>query len=103
MNPDAVIEWLMANPVTATAIAGAVASVGAFFRPIMRAVQRAAVRRINQAWIDDAWEQEESEPNHKERVRKAAKRVFSQTLMPVSQEAIEDRVSKEKSEPPPPS
>lgn len=94
------LQAISANPITAGAVATALAAIVAFFRPIMRALQAALVRRINQAWLDEA-----ANGDVDERVRRTAERVRSQTLMPLSQDFVEARVRKvaSESEPPDPS
>lgn len=45
-------KLVMENPITAGAIGTAIAAVIAFFKPIMRALQRALIRRIEAQWPD---------------------------------------------------
>ena len=96
------LQAISANPITAGVVGTALAAVAAFFRPIMRALQAALVRRINQAWLDES---EAADCSVDERVRRTADRVRSQTLMPLSQDFVEARVRKavSESEPPEPS
>ena len=98
---DDLIKTLYENPITAGAIVTALAGVGAFFKPIMRAAQAALVRRIDQAWVDEA----DYDDNVEERVRRTAERVRSQTIVPLPQAYVETRVRKmvSESDPPPPS
>lgn len=91
MDFEALLKLITENPITAGAIGTAVAAVVAFFKPVMRAAQRALVRRIEQAWPEDGGDEE--------RVRKTVDRVNSQTLMPRT--FVESAVRKHKSIPPP--
>ncbi len=91
MDADNLLKLVTENPITAGAIGTAVAAVVAFFKPVMRALQRALVRRIEQAWPEDGGDEE--------RVRKTVDKIQSQTLMPRT--FVESAVRKHKSIPPP--
>ncbi len=97
MDPDTLIKAITDNPLTTGLVGTAIAGVVGFFRPIMRALQAALVRRIDQAWTDT-----DSECTHDDRVRQAADRVLSTTLVPMTRNFVEERVRKVKSEPPAP-
>ena len=81
---------------SAAALGVAAAAVARFFKPIMGAIQKAVVRRL-----DQAWQKHDDEPNVEERVRKAAKDVRLTTRFPMTQSFVEDRIRKQRmSEPP---
>lgn len=91
MELEYVLELVTQNPLTSSAIGAGLAAVVAFFKPIMRALQRALVRRIQQAWPEDGGDEE--------RVRKTVDAVNSQTIFPRGM--VETAVRKHKSIPPP--
>ncbi len=91
MNVETVMKLISENPITAGVIGTVLATVAAFFRPIMRALQAALIRRIDRAWPDNG--------GHEERVRKTVEVVKSQTLLPRG--IVEREVRKHKSTPPP--
>ncbi len=99
---ESLLQAISTNPITAGAVATVLAAIVAFFRPIMRALQTALVRRINQAWLDES---EAANGDVDEHVRRTAERVRSQTLMPLSRDYVESQVRKvaSESEPPEPS
>lgn len=80
------------NPAVSAAIAGAIVSIVAFFKPIMAALQRALIRRIDQAWPD-------STIDYEEKVKRTVD-VVSKGL-PVSKKYVEGEIRKHKSNPPP--
>jgi len=77
---DEILTTVLDNPIIAGAIGTALAGVLAFFKPIMRALQTALVRRTS-------------------------RRLLSQTIVPLPKGLVEAHVRKavSSSEPPPPS
>ena len=96
MDPDVLLKAVSENPITSAIGATAIGSVGAFFRPIARALQAALVRRIDQAWAED----DDATP-HAERVRRTVERVQGSTIVPLSPGYVERAVRQHKSTPPP--
>lgn len=97
MTPDDLLKTIAENPVTAGLVGTVLAAVLGFFRPIMGALQSALVRRIDRAWAD-----EHAEDNVEERVRRTASRVRSETIVPLPQAYVEDKVRRTISEAPTP-
>lgn len=99
---DEILTTVLDNPIIAGAIGTALAGVLAFFKPIMRALQTALVRRINQAWVDEA---DAEDDDIEKRVRRTSRRLLSQTIVPLPKGLVEAHVRKavSSSEPPPPS
>ncbi len=97
MNPETLLKVISENPITSGIVASVLAGVVGFFKPTMRALQTALVRRIDQAWVDEG-----DEDNHDERIRKTADRVRSSTRFPLSHDFVEKHVRAQKSEAPPP-
>jgi hypothetical protein len=88
----ALVELIEHNPITTAAIGGAVIAVARFFRPLLEAIRRAWIRRIDQAWPNEG--------GHEERVRKAVETLSTSPIhMPRSM--IEREVRKHKTTPPP--
>ncbi len=87
MNAAELFELVMSNPLTSGAVAAGVAAVVAFFKPVARAVQRALVRRIDQAWPDD-------EDDHETAVQRTADAVSARSLLPRG--VVEAQVRKHK-------
>ncbi len=99
--PNDLFKTIFDNPIAAGAIGTALAAVAAFFKPIMRAAQAAFVRRINQAWIDEA---DPEDDNVEEHVQRTSRRLLSQTMVPLPKALVEAHVRKtvSSSRPPPP-
>lgn len=95
MDPEVLIAVITENPVTSGIMGTALAALAGFFRPIMRALQAALVRRIDQAWVDD-------DSDHDERVRRTAERVRRGMLVTLPRGFVETQVRIQKSEAPPP-
>jgi hypothetical protein len=89
MDLDTLIKAITDNPVASTLVVGALASVGAFIKPIARALQDALIRRIDQAWPDEGGDEE--------RIRKTVSKVNSQTFLPRSmvETAVRKHASKQ--------
>ena len=49
MDAEALIKVITANPITTGLLGAALATVVGFFKPIMRALQAALIRRLDQA------------------------------------------------------
>lgn len=89
---DALLQFVTDNPIASSAVGAVVAAFVAFVKPIARALQRALIRRIDQAWpIGDL--------PHEKKVAITVDRVNAQTLIPRG--TIEKTVRKHKSNPPP--
>lgn len=81
------------NPTLSTSIAGVLLAVIAFFKPIAAALQRALIRRIDQAWPND-------DSEYESKVRRTVEAV-SNSLRPVPRSTVEKAVRRHKSNPPP--
>ena len=97
MEHDEIVKAVTENPIAIGVLATVIGSVGAFFRPIARALQGALVRRIDRAWAED-----DDETPHAERVRRTVERVQGSTIVPLSPGFVERAVRQHKSTPPPP-
>lgn len=89
MEWEALYKMAAEDPMIAGAIATAVGGAIAFFRPIMRALRAAAIRRIDRAWPEDG--------GHEEKVRKAVDTLQKETLMPIPRSMVETAVRRHKS------
>lgn len=86
-------KLIIDNPSISTVIATALVAVIAFFKPIAAAIQKALIRRIDQAWPNDDSEYESKVQHTVDAV--------SQSLRPVPRSTVERAVRKHKSNPPP--
>ena len=86
MNPEVLLD----HP----AVVAALAAIMGFLVPVMRALQAALIRRIDQAWPADG------DDDHEERIRKTVERV--RTRVPLPRSFIERHVRVHKSGAPPP-
>ena len=93
---ETLIQLISDNPVIASAVAGALTATVAFIRPIAKALQRALIRRIDQAWPDD---EDCDNVSHEEKIRRTVEAVNAQTLIPRG--TIERTVRSYKTNPPP--
>ena len=94
---EAAIKLVETNPITFAAITAVAAATAAFFKPIMRALQRALVRRIEQAWPDDSVDLDDEA-----RVRVATKALSqSASTSFIPRSLLELAVRNHKSTPPP--
>lgn len=91
---EALIKFVIDNPIASSVVGAVVAAVVAFVKPIARALQRALIRRIDQAWPDvDGM-------THEEKIQRTVETVNAQTTF-VPRGTIENAVRKHKSNPPP--
>lgn len=96
MGIEAILKLLTDNPITVGVIGTALATVAAFFRPILRALQKAMVRRIDQAWPDGEDTDDEA------KVQAATKKFSQSTMIPIPRALVEAAVRNHKSIPPKP-
>lgn len=94
-NISLILKIIKENPVLSAAFSGALVTVAAFFKPIAVALQRALIRRIDQAWPDDC-----TVLSHEEKVKRTLDIVNSGTPY-ATRSMIEKVIRKHKSNPPP--
>jgi hypothetical protein len=91
---ETLINLIVDNPIIASAVSGAVVAFVAFIKPIAKALRRALIRRIDQAWPDDC-----DNVTYEEKIRRTVEAVNAQTLIPRG--TIERTVREHKTNPPP--
>ena len=91
MDFESLLKLVTENPITASALGAFAAAAVAFFKPVMRALQRALVRRIDQAWPDNG--------GHEERIRKTIDTVTSETVIPLPRSLVDRVIRDHKSTP----
>lgn len=82
------LDWLRENPILVNSLLTGVTAIIAFMRPIMAALQRALVRRIESAWQDV----EPLAENHDDHIQRTIAQLRHNSLFPIPSSTVERQV-----------